>query len=255
MSWLFFAALVALRGELAGLTRIPRRDVILGCAIGAMNPGLYYFLLFAAYDRLPAQEAMALNYTWALTLPLLAAPLLGQRLSRTDIKAALISYCGVFIIATRGDVLGLTFADPLGVTLAVASTVLWGLCWIANTRHSLSPITGLFLNFSGSTPLLVIALLMTDQATFSMGVGLLGGVYVGLFEMGLSFILWLNAMRLTSSSARISTLIFLSPPLSLVFIAVLLKEPVRAYTLIGLGFILLGLLLQHWPSKTSNNAA
>ncbi len=247
--------LLALRGELAGLPRLPRVDVILCLAIGAINPGLYYFLLFAAYDRLPAQEAMALNYTWALTLPLLAAPLLGQRLSRSDVKAALVSYCGVFIIATRGDVLGLRFADPLGVALAVASTVLWGLCWIANTRHSLPPITGLFLNFTGSTPLLLIALVASDQATLTLGVGLLGGIYVGLFEMGLSFILWLNAMRLTSSSARISTLIFLSPPLSLVFIAVLLKEPVRLYTLSGLGLILLGLLMQHWPGKASKAGA
>ena len=251
VSWLFFGVLVAMRGELTAIANSPRRDLIIGLAIGAINPGLYYFLLFAAYDRLPAQEAMALNYTWALTLPLLAAPLLRQRLSGHDITAALISYCGVFIIATRGDVLGLKFADPVGVGLAVASTVLWGLCWIANTRHSLTPITSLFMNFSGSTPLLVIALFATDQAALPLSVGLLGGIYVGLFEMGLSFILWLNAMRLTSSSARISTLIFLSPPLSLVFIALVLKEPVRIYTLTGLGFILLGLLLQHWPSKPS----
>jgi hypothetical protein len=33
--------------------------------------------LFEAYDRLPAQVAQALNYTWALTLTLLAVPVLG----------------------------------------------------------------------------------------------------------------------------------------------------------------------------------
>ncbi|GIR70608.1 MAG: hypothetical protein CM15mP74_18590 [Halieaceae bacterium] len=49
--------------------------------VGWLNPGLYYLVLFAAYDQLPAQEAMAINYSWGITLALIAAPLLQQRLT------------------------------------------------------------------------------------------------------------------------------------------------------------------------------
>ena len=51
-------------------------------------------------------------------------------------------------------------------------------------------------------------------------------------------------MKATESTIRISSLIFLSPPLSLIFIWLIAGEPLRPYTLIGLLLILLGLWLQ-----------
>jgi drug/metabolite transporter (DMT)-like permease len=51
-------------------------------------------------------------------------------------------------------------------------------------------------------------------------------------------------MKATSSALSITSLIFLSPPLSLVLIWLVTGEPVELYTLVGLGLILLGLWLQ-----------
>ena len=51
-------------------------------------------------------------------------------------------------------------------------------------------------------------------------------------------------MKATTSTLRISSLIFLSPPLSLLLIWVIAGEPVQAYTLFGLALILIGLWLQ-----------
>jgi drug/metabolite transporter (DMT)-like permease len=190
---------------------------------------------------------MALNYTWALTLPLLAAPLLKQKLTKRDLIAATTSYIGIVVIATRGAPWTLSMAEPTGVMLALGSTVLWALCWIANTRHTLDPVVALFLNFCIASPLLLgIVIARGEWQTPSME-GLLGALYVGFFEMGISFICWLYAMRLTSSTARISTLIFLAPAISLILIAGVLDEPVHRYTLVGLAFILGGLFYQHRP--------
>lgn len=245
VSWLFFGAMLLITGRWRGLRRLSPGQCSAGLATGLLNPAAYYLILFAAYARLPAQEAMALNYTWALTLPLLAAPLLGQRLSRRELLAASVSYVGVFVIAIRGQVFSLEFADPVGVLLALASTVVWALCWIANTRQKLDPVTGLFLNFTAATPLLLV-LSATQDSTGSLPLpGILGGVYIGFFEMGLSFVLWLTAMQLTSSTARISTLIFLSPPVSLMIIWLVLGEPILPSTIAGLALILIGLYFQH----------
>jgi drug/metabolite transporter (DMT)-like permease len=70
---------------------------------------------------------------------------------------------------------------------------------------------------------------------------LLGGLYIGLFEMGIAFVLWMNALRLTDNPLRISSLIFLAPPLSLVLIGTVLKESIAGSTMIGLVIILIGL--------------
>ena len=244
VSWSFFAVRLCSAERRHALRATSSAERIVGLFIGWLNPGLYYLVLFAAYDRLPAQEAMAINYSWGITLALMAAPLLKQRLTPWALIAAGISYSGIVVIATRGMPWSLDFAQPLGVGLALLSTLLWSLYWVINTRLSLDPETNLFLNFSGALPLL-LALLWVSNTPFpvawqSWG----GGLYVGLFEMGIAFILWMGAMKATTSTLRISSLIFLSPPLSLVLIWMIAGEPIQAYTLAGLFLILFGLWLQ-----------
>ena len=252
VSWLFLLGVLYVTGAAQELRGLQRKSLVYALTLGLLNPGLYYLVLFAAYDALLAQEAMALNYTWALVLPLLAVPLLRQPLKGRDAIAALISYSGVVVIATRGDVTGLTLSNPAGVALAIGSTLLWALYWIANTKISLSPVVSLFLNFSAAAPLLLLAALWRGDLDSVSLTGALGAVYIGLFEMGLSFILWLRAMRLTNNTARISTLIFLAPPLSLLLIWWLLNEPVMPSTLVGLVFILGGLGWQQHQKATGD---
>ena len=244
ISWCFFAIRLSAPERRSALRVTSSKARATGLLVGWLNPGLYYLVLFAAYDRLPAQEAMAINYSWGITLALLAAPLLRQRLSAGALLAACISYSGILVIATRGAPLSLDFAQPLGVGLALLSTVLWSLYWVINTRLSLDPEVNLFLNFSGALPLLLALLWWSNTPFPTLWQGWAGGLYVGLFEMGIAFVLWMGAMKATTSTLRISSLIFLSPPLSLVLIWVIAGEPVKAYTLIGLVLILLGLWLQ-----------
>ena len=244
ISWCFFAIRLSATERRSALRVTSYKARATALLVGWLNPGLYYLVLFAAYDRLPAQEAMAINYSWGITLALLAAPLLRQHLSAGALLAACISYGGISVIATRGAPLSLDFAQPLGVGLALLSTVLWSLYWVINTRLSLDPEVNLFLNFSGALPLLLALLCWSNTPFPTLWQGWAGGLYVGLFEMGIAFVLWMGAMKATTSTLRISSLIFLSPPLSLVLIWVIAGEPVKAYTLIGLVLILFGLWLQ-----------
>jgi drug/metabolite transporter (DMT)-like permease len=244
VSWCFFAARLGSPARWASLRATSSKERMTGLLMGWLNPGLYYLVLFAAYDQLPAQEAMAINYSWGITLALIAAPLLRQRLTPGALLAACISYSGIVVIATRGSPLSLDFAQPLGVGLALLSTLLWSLYWVINTRLSVDPEVNLFLNFSGALPLLLGLLWWSGTPLPVVWQGWAGGLYVGLFEMGLAFVLWMGAMKATTSTLRISSLIFLSPPLSLILIWMIAGEPVKAYTLIGLILILFGLWLQ-----------
>jgi len=55
--------------------------------------------------------------------------------------------------------------------------------------------------------------------------------------MGITFVLWLTALRLSTTTAQISILIYLSPAMSLVFIWLVLKESIHPTTIIGLALI------------------
>lgn len=212
--------------------------------LGAINPFIYYLVLFKAYDLLPAQEAQAINYTWALMLAYLGAVFLKQKLSKADIIAGFICYFGVLIIATKGDPFSLSFSNAFGVFLALLSTILWALYWIFNSRSKADPVVGLFCNFA--VGLVFIAVYMYVIVGFSTPSwqGLLGAFYVGLFEMGIAFVFWLKAVNLSTNVSKISNLIFLSPFVSLVFIAIFVGEEILLSTLVALGFIIGGLVLQ-----------
>ncbi len=245
VSWLFFGLLLTWYKRWHTLLTLPRVTLIRALLLGLINPTAYYLMLFAAYQLMPAQAAMAINYTWALTLGLLAIPVLGQKLAWRSLLAALISYLGVFGIATEGQWLSMEFANPGGVLLALGSTLLWALYWLFNSRQDLDPQLNLFLNFSGALPALFAWCWFTGELKTVPWPGLLGATYIGFFEMGLSFVLWLQAMRYASNTLAVSSLIFLAPPISLVFIGFILNEPILSSTLVGLALILTGLALQH----------
>jgi len=234
---------LVLQGKAHLLLCATRRQYRLVFGLGLLNPFIYYLVLFKAYDLLPAQVAQPLNFTWALTLSWLSVPLLGQKVGWRHGLAGVICYFGVVVLATGGDLTTFRVANPLGVALALGSTVIWALYWIGNTRSKLDPVAVLFLGFGFALPFVTGAVLLFSDLRFGWA-GLLGGAYVGAFEMGFTFVLWLSALRLTTSTARIANLIFLAPFLSLVFIHFVLGEHVLPATIIGLVLIVGGLLLQ-----------
>lgn len=238
VSWLLMGILVVYQGN----ARIALNSGWKTAAwAGLMNPVAYYLVLFAAYDRLPGQEAMALNYTWALAMAFLAVPLLGHRLTVKDVTAGLVAYAGVWVIATRGNVFDVHFADPLGVAFALASTLLWALYWLLNARDKRQPLVGQWQNFTVGLPVLTLLLLWGPGFQWHGGSALMAGIYVGLFEMGIAFILWQLAVHKVSRTAKVSNLIFLSPPVSLLLLFVVVGESIYPSTLVGLVLILAGL--------------
>ena len=243
VSLVSLTVVLAVQHRLGDLLAAPRRDRLRALGLGVLNPFVYYLVLFAAYDRLPAQVAQPINFTWALTLSWLSIPLLGQKPRARDLWAGVVCYGGVFLIATGGDVAGFRVADPLGVGLALLSTVMRALYWIANARSPLGPVVGLWWNFAGALPLILVTTLVVSDLRLPAA-GLAVAAYVGAFEMGFTFVMWLTALKLAEVTARVANLIFLAPFVSLLLIHFVLGEHVKAATFGGLVLIVGGLLWQ-----------
>jgi drug/metabolite transporter (DMT)-like permease len=250
-SVLVLAIILVIQGRFAQIFSYTLSQYARSLALGFLNPFLYYLILFKAYDLLPAQEAQPLNYTWAITLTLLSIPLLGQSIALKDILAGLVSYSGVVVISTHGDPLGFRFSDPLGVALALGSTVIWALYWIYNAKDDRDPVAALLLNFVfGLLFIVAFWLLFSDQRPPHPS-GLLGAGYVGLFEMGITFVLWLSALKYSENTAKVGNLIFISPFVSLVFIHFLVGEDILPSTFVGLVLIVAGLSIQRLRRGTA----
>ncbi|EIY8040819.1 DMT family transporter [Vibrio vulnificus] len=235
----------ALQGKLTQISTTFLSNPWYYLLLGLINPLAYYLILFKAYDLLPASQAQAINYSWAITLTLMAAVFLGQKIRKQDWVACVFSYVGVIVIATKGDLLGLSFESPLGVALALTSTLLWAGYWILNTKNQADPIVGVLLGFLVAIPFAIALTVIEGQSWGQISTqGWLAVTYVGLFEMGVTFVLWLSALKLTNNTARISNLIFASPFISLMLLSSIIGEEIHPTTLIGLMLIIAGLVIQ-----------
>lgn len=226
-----------------GRYRLPTKHLGAAVLAGAMNPCTYYLVLFEAYDRLPAQIAQPLNYTWAITLAILAWPILGQRLSLRMLFGILLSYAGVVILLTQGNLQTPPNVDWTGVALALGSTLIWASYWLMNTRLTIDPVGLMAWSFTIGSLFVAVLCLLGPGLPAITGEVAFYGLWVGLLEMGLTFLVWQRALRLTGNAGRLSQLIFLAPFLSYLLIALVLKETILGTSLVGLAVIVAGLLV------------
>lgn len=228
----------------------PRGELNLreGIVFALLNPVLYYLVLFEAYDRLPAQIAQPLNYTWAIVLALLAVPVLGQRLTPRMGLGIFIGYLGVVVLLSQGSFNALPDVDWLGVGLALGSTLIWASYWLFNARSTTAPAALMATSFLIAIPVLLVVCLLGPGLPPLRTEVFVYGAWVGLVEMGITFLLWQQALRRTRETGRIGQLIFLSPFLSLLLIGSVLGETIHLTSWLGLGIIVLGLLVTGRPN-------
>ena len=245
---------VALFGVLAAQKKLPllasysRRDYLRSMLLGLLNPLAYYAVLLKTYSLLPAQVAQPLNMTWPIVLALLSIPLLKQKIGLTGFAAIFISFLGVVIISTGGKMLSLQGESPLGIALGLSSALLWAIFWILNIRDTRDEVAKLFLNFAFGTIFALPVVLVFSDVRVDGILCLLPAAYIGLFEMGFSFVVWLSALKLSKTTAQVSIFIYASPFLSLVLIHFVLKEDIHPATVIGLVFIVSGILVQQYSA-------
>ena len=212
--------------------------------LGFINPFLYYLMLFKAYSLLPAQEAQPLNYTWPIALSLLSVVFLNEKMNFKKIVGLILAFFGVIIIATRGNFSLLHFESLTGVIIAVSSSIVWAAFWILNLKDNRPSEVKLFSAFFFGTIFSGIFIFLFDSFKIENYNYLFGALYIGLFEMGITFLFWNKGLQLSNDKTKSSTFAYLSPFISLLFIALVLGEKIMLSSIIGLVFIVAGIIYQ-----------
>jgi drug/metabolite transporter (DMT)-like permease len=244
-STLVLGILSLLRGNIRSLSSFTAKDILFSALMGLLNPVAYYLILFKAYTILPAHVAQPLNMVWPIVLVLLSIPILGQRIKWMSIGAMVLSFTGVALIALQG---GTGAQDPqnrLGIILALSSSVVWAFYFLFNTRDRQDPVSRMFLNFAFASGFLLLGGLLTGRSLSSSPEAWYASLYVGVFEMGITFVLWVMAIRLAPSSDRISNLVYMAPFLNLLLASRILDERIYISTFIGIILLVAGILIQN----------
>lgn len=184
-----FWMVLAASGRLASLRRLPRRDVLLALALGAVGYAAQAGAYFASLARLDASLLSLLLYTFPVMVALAAAALGRERLTgRVVFALGLASLGGVLVLggAPSGAL------DPLGTALGLTAAVVYSAYILTS-----APVS------SRMDPL-VLATLVATGAAFTLTVA---GVLDGDLSPGavsLGGYGWLAAIALVSTVGAIT---------------------------------------------------
>ncbi|MDP8269013.1 MAG: DMT family transporter [Candidatus Tenebribacter davisii] len=219
-----------------------KKEILTSAILGLMNPFIYYIILFKAYTLLPAQIAQPLNFIWPIMIVIFSIFLLKQKISLKSLMAILISFFGVILISTKGRLFSFHIDEPYGVFLALSSAFVWALFFIINIRDKNDEVIRLFLTFTFGT--LYTFLVLYQKISLPPLRGIIGAIYIGLFEMGITFVIWIKALKFSRTTAQVNNLIYLTPFLSLVIVSIVIKEKILYSSILGITLIICGIILQ-----------
>lgn len=243
-----FAAVITVQRKwhLLGELSLPRWTFFL--LLGLLNPVAYYLVLFRSYALLPAQIAQPINYMWPIFLTIMLALLGHRRIPALKYAGLAVSLAGVVCISLGSSSMeGMHLSLP-GMLLAALSALLWASYWLINDRNKWDATMSLFLCFFFGTVYLIACAPLGGVRPMPLS-GMLWGIYVGCFEMGLPFLAFGYAIRKTTNTVLVNQMCYLAPFVSLFFIAVVLGEHIVPTTYAGLVLIVAGILFNQYLVK------
>ncbi len=141
-----YGLILMFRHDRVHLFPLSKRDLGFSLSQALLNPFGYYLIIFKVYSILPAQIAQPVNFIWPVVLMLLSAPLLKQPIRLPGLFALLISFAGVVVLSSQGNLLHFRIKEPIGIALALSSSIVWSFFWIINIKDKRDDVLKLFLS-------------------------------------------------------------------------------------------------------------
>lgn len=210
---------------------------------------LYIFCFYSALKLLSAQQAYIINYLWPIMVVLAAVFILKEKIKWQGFLAILISFAGVLVSASQGNLSNLSGGNLWGGLLALAGAVFYGIFSALDKKFGYDKNINSFLYYFFNL-IIVSVLLFSFSSLPKINLNqLLGVIWAGPFVGGLASIFWLSALKY-GETAKVSNLILLTPFVSLVYIRILLGEAISIYSIVGLLILVAGVL---WQSSLKKN--
>ncbi|MCL2518194.1 MAG: DMT family transporter [Oscillospiraceae bacterium] len=215
---------------------------------GCLGIFLYNFLLYTALFYLPAQEGFIINYLWPIMVVIFATILLKEKLTIRKIIAILLSFLGIVIVVTKGNLFELNLSSPLGIAMAVSAAVSYGLFSVIIKKFSYDRTISMMFYYISAFIVSFIAMITVSGMPNLNLPQILGLGWNGIFSQAIAYMTWSLALQY-GDTHKIANLAFITPFLSLVYIYIFLGEEISIFSLLGLVIIVSGILIQNYRKR------
>lgn len=212
--------------------------------LGLLGNYLYYILLYGALNKTTASEGFILAYTWPMLILILSFIILKQKVTLKKLLGITMGFLGIVIITTKGNISHLSFTNIDGDLLAIGGALTFALFSVLGKKYNYDKVISVFVYFLSAQIFLFPTIALLSEFKWpSLAVWPLL-IYNGIFVNGVSYVFWFKALE-HGETHIISNLLYLTPFLSLVYIAIFLHEKILITSIIGLIIVVMGILLQY----------
>ncbi len=207
-----------------------------------LNVVVFFTLQTLAILELPSGLAAVLIYLQPVLVGVLAAPLLGERLTGLKVAGLVLGFGGI-VVVSAGAVGGHVSAP--GIVYAVAGALVWALGTIAFKRYAgqVDVWWAVAVPFLAGGAVLTAAGAAVEGTSIAWsGEFVAASVYAALVGTALSWSLWFGLVG-SGDASRAAAYIFFVPLVSLVIGALVLHETLGPSLLAGAALVVLGVFL------------
>lgn len=243
----FLLALMALTGKKPNLGDMKKNGWIL--AISGAAIGINWILLFEAY-RYTTVAIATICYYLAPAFVTLASPLVGERLTGKKLGCIAVAMVGMVFVS---GVLGQNQQTSLlGVVLGVGAAVFYASVILLNKK--LSPIGAYDKTLCqlGMASLVIAPYLLISGGIYFGDMNSLGWVMlaiVGIVHTGIAYALYFGGIKDVNAQTA-AILSYLDPVLSILLSALILRETLSVYSMVGAVLILGSALYSELPGRS-----
>jgi drug/metabolite transporter (DMT)-like permease len=242
-SCMVMGGLVLFQKKSSVLAAYSIRDYAKIGVLGFLGTYLYYVLLYGALALTSASEGFILAYTWPMLVIILAFPLLKERLTVKKLCSIFISFLGIVVIVTHGSLFTLSFTSLQGDILALGGAGVFALFSVLGKKYHYDQVTSVFMYFVTALVFITPTLFLFSSLKMPSFHVWLWLLLNGFIVNGVSYIFWFKALE-NGDTSVISNALYLTPFLSLVYIALFLGEQILLSSIVGLVIIVVGIVLQ-----------
>ncbi|MBR5981634.1 MAG: EamA family transporter [Firmicutes bacterium] len=222
------AAILKIKGYGFGVTR---RQLVALFFIGITCGGLTAMLLYLAYDYISVGLTLCLHFMYPALVALFYAVFFRQKLTKIQGAALLLAVLGIWVMMFGG-----LEASPVGLTLALLSSVAYSAYLIITDKSGIRELTGFKISFYNTLFGTIFLFVFGKALGFSFGECNRPG-WIWLFLTGLMVVCIGNVMT-PEAIKRIGPTVtgilgIMEPITSLVCSILLLGEPLTPRTLLG----------------------
>ena len=242
-AFLFLLLMNIKTGVIKEMKKYSLKDYVIMSGLGFIGLFVYSALYYYGLAQLSSQEACIVNYLWPIMLVVFSCIILKEKLTFMKAFAMLCSFVGIVILSTGSAGNGAGNA-MLGIGSCIIAAACYGLFSVLNKKADYNQNIAMMIIWLVVAVCAMVLGLFTENWVPIRGTQWIGMLWLGVVIDAVAYLLWALALKGTENTAKIANLAYLTPFLSLIVSAVVLKEAIELRAFIALVFIIGGILLQ-----------